>query len=250
MADWSSYLDSFHAQRPGIADEVFKRCVSGNKTPYRWLARAVSSRALQVLDIGCGAGAMGRELELPGRIVVGLDRSAAELRHASGPGPFVQGDARALPFADGSFDAVVSVLELAVIHPTGRLLDEVQRVLRPGGVFVGLVPTLRPLNPRDMRVAGQLTRLLRGTPEFPGQVELRVAGLLADHGLRKVEDARERYHYRVGSREDAERLLQGFYLPNTSPQRVQAAADWMTSRAEAGEDLRVPIPLRRVAAIK
>ncbi|WP_420174241.1 methyltransferase domain-containing protein [Luteococcus sp. OSA5] len=250
MDDWSSYLDSFHRQRPGIAEDVLSRCLSGGHNPYHWLARAVSSSALRVLDVGCGSGAMGRELEQDDRVVVGIDISETELRNASGPGPFVRGDARDLPFADDSFDAVVSVLGLAVVHPTGRLLDEVRRVLRPGGVFVGLAPTVRPLNTRDMKVATQLTRRLQGTPEFPAQVELRAGKLLAAHGLRKVEDARERYHFMIGSRGDAELLMRGFYLPNTLPAKVQSAVDWMTSRAEAGDDLRVPLPLRRVAAIK
>ncbi|MFZ2261610.1 MAG: class I SAM-dependent methyltransferase, partial [Luteococcus japonicus] len=73
MDDWSGYLTDFHTRRPGIADAVLSRCTSGNHTPYRWLARGVSQTATRVLDVRCGAGAMGRELAAEGRTVIGLD---------------------------------------------------------------------------------------------------------------------------------------------------------------------------------
>ncbi|MEL4358618.1 MULTISPECIES: class I SAM-dependent methyltransferase [unclassified Luteococcus] len=250
MDDWSSYLADFQAERPGIADALLSRCISGHHNPYRWLARAVSAQATRVLDIRCGAGAMGRELASDGRTVLGLDQSSAELANATGPGPFVQGDARALPFSDECFDAVVSTLGWAMIHPTEDFLDEVARVLRPGGVFVGLVPTVRPLNVKDLKVAGQLTRLLQGTPQFPSSVELRVSKLLAPHGLRKAEDARERYHYDVTNREDAELLLRAFHLPDLDPERRQQAVDWMVRRADKQGVVQVPVPLRRIVALK
>lgn len=250
MDDWSSYLADFHAERPGIADAVLSRCISGHHNPYRWLARAVSASATTVLDIRCGAGALGRELEADGRTVLGIDRSAEELTSATGPGPFVQGDARALPFADGCFDAVVSTLGWAMIHPTGDFLDEVARVLRPGGVFVGLVPTIRPLSVKDIKVAGQLTRLLQGRPQFPSTVELKVGKVLEEHGLRKAEDARERYHFDVAVRADAELLLSGFHLPDVDPARIEQTVDWMVKRARKRGVLQVPVPLRRIVALK
>ena len=61
--DWSTYLSIFHADRPGVAEEILSRAFSGPHTPYRWLARAVSKTPRTVLDVGCGAGAVGREAE-------------------------------------------------------------------------------------------------------------------------------------------------------------------------------------------
>ncbi|GAA1395454.1 class I SAM-dependent methyltransferase [Luteococcus peritonei] len=251
MADWSEYLAEFHAERPGITEQVLRRCIAGHH-PYRWLARAVSSSAVTVLDIGCGSGALERELRREGRTVVGIDISTAEVERArqSGEGPLALADGRALPFRDESFDCVVTALGLAVIQPTATLLDEIARVLRPGGVLVGLVPTVRPLSVADLRVAGRLTRLLQTTPQFPVQIELTVGQLLAEHGLRKAEDARERYRFAVRSREDAELLTSSFYLPHTRPERVAAAVDWMAARAAAEGQLDVPVPMRRVVAIK
>src|SRR6185312_5324631 len=49
---------------------------------------------------------------------------------------FVQGDAEQLPFADGAFDAVINI-EASHCYPHfSRFLDEVARVLRPGGHFL------------------------------------------------------------------------------------------------------------------
>ena len=252
MADWSEYLSEFHAERPGVTEQVLRRSISGHHHPYHWLGRAVSSSARLVLDVGCGSGAMESELRSPGRTVVGVDISAAEVARARSRGvaELALADGRALPFADASFDCVVTTLGLAVIQPTATLLDEVTRVLRPGGVLVGLVPTVRPVSVADLRVAGRLTQLLQTTPQFPVQIELTVGQLLAQHGLRKAEDARERYRYPVRSREDADLQLSSFYLPHTSQDRVAAAAQWMERRALATGQLDVPIPLRRVVAIK
>jgi len=47
-------------------------------------------------------------------------------------------DAAALPFADATFDAVVATLLLCTVASPERVLDEVTRVLRPGGAFVFL----------------------------------------------------------------------------------------------------------------
>src|SRR4051812_41043485 len=76
--DWRRYLAEFHRERAGVIEEVLSRARSGDRSPYRWLARAVSADACTVLDLACGSGAMSRELGLPGRTVMGLDLSEHE----------------------------------------------------------------------------------------------------------------------------------------------------------------------------
>jgi len=62
------------------------------------------------LDLGCGTGLYFDVLTATGRTVVGLDRSADQLRIAqSRSHQIVQGDAAALPFADGTFPAVATM---------------------------------------------------------------------------------------------------------------------------------------------
>jgi len=102
---------------------------------------------LQVLDIGCGSGFP--TLELAARLggggqVTGLDpwkdglayaQAKAELRGISGA-VFVEGIAEAMPFAEASFDAVVSNNGLNNVSEVRAALKECARVLRPGGQFV------------------------------------------------------------------------------------------------------------------
>lgn len=250
--DWPSYLAEFHSTRPGVIEKVLSRSFGGDHSPYRWLARAVSG-AGTVLDVACGSGPMSRELEAPGRTVVGLDLSAAELELAAarGPGPWVRGDALRLPFRDGAFDAVTSSMGLLVIQPLDRLLAEIARVLKPGGVLAAIAPALRPLSPKEMRVPARINARLRGAPRFPGSVEL--AGFtrtLETAGLRRVEDARERYRYTVAGPEDAELLLSALYLPTTKQSRIDSALEFLTHRAARRGPYEITIPMRRVVAIK
>ena len=42
MTDWVTYLEGFHSRSPGLVEAVLARCVAGDLTPNRWLARAVS----------------------------------------------------------------------------------------------------------------------------------------------------------------------------------------------------------------
>jgi SAM-dependent methyltransferase len=97
---------------------------------------------LDVLEVGCGAAQCSRWLAARGARVVGLDLSAGMLRAArarpspSAPG-LVQADARALPFADATFDLACSAFgAVPFVADPGRIMHEVARVLRPGGRWV------------------------------------------------------------------------------------------------------------------
>jgi ubiquinone/menaquinone biosynthesis C-methylase UbiE len=99
----------------------------------------------RVLDVGCGSGAVTRTLArwiAPGGRAVGVDTSAAllkvarELADQAGLGAtieFKEGDCRALPFPEASFDAVVAATTFSHVPDVGRGLAEMVRVTRPGG---------------------------------------------------------------------------------------------------------------------
>ena len=185
--------------------------------------------------------------------MIGLDTSAAELRLAAerGPGPWIRGDGLRLPFRDGSIDAVTSSIGLVVITPLSAVLAEITRVLRPGGVLAAIAPAVRPLSPTDLRVLARINARLRAKPQFPGPVEL--AGFtktLQTYGMRRVEDQRERYRFRVTSRADAELVMSALYLPQTRWSRVESAIELLQDRVERKGSVDITIPMRRVVAIK
>ncbi len=90
----------------------------------------------RVLDACCGTGDLAVEAERRGGRVVGLDFSEQMLvraRRKSGAIEWVQGDALALPFSDGEFDAATVGFGVRNLADLEAGLRELARVLRPGG---------------------------------------------------------------------------------------------------------------------
>jgi SAM-dependent methyltransferase len=92
------------------------------------------------LDVGCGTGVLTREIlaSMDPVEVVGVDPSEGFLDHARAQTPdhrvrFEPADARALPFEDGVFDAVVAGLVLNFVPEPAAGVGEMTRVTRPGG---------------------------------------------------------------------------------------------------------------------
>lgn len=100
------------------------------------LAAAGDVAGKQVLDVGCGEGRFCRILSGYGAQTTGLDPiekllTAARAEHPQGS--YVQGVAEALPFSKESFDMVVSYLTMIDIPDFRAAINEIARVLRPGG---------------------------------------------------------------------------------------------------------------------
>jgi SAM-dependent methyltransferase len=114
------------------------------------MARAVGELAPpggELVDLGCGSGELARHLAASGYRVTGCDIAPTMLRQAAMADVrravrWVQLEPRwqALPFAEGSLDAVVSASVLEYVPDPGAVLAECARVLRPGGVLVCTVP--------------------------------------------------------------------------------------------------------------
>jgi len=111
-----------------------------------------------ILDAGCGTGVFTLEMLGAGPGVVAMDVSLPMLARAAekaAPGPisFVAGDMMALPFADETFDKVVSVTALEFIEDGKGALGEFFRVTKHQGWIV--VATLNSLSPWAARRAAQ-----------------------------------------------------------------------------------------------
>jgi 2-polyprenyl-6-hydroxyphenyl methylase/3-demethylubiquinone-9 3-methyltransferase len=96
----------------------------------------------RILDIGCGAGFLSNALAAqdPRLEVEGIDLSADSLsvarsRDSTRRVKYAQMDASALQFADHSFDVVCAMDFLEHVDEPGRVIGEIARILRPGGMF-------------------------------------------------------------------------------------------------------------------
>ncbi|MEY2398981.1 MAG: hypothetical protein QOJ00_2155 [Actinomycetota bacterium] len=94
----------------------------------------------RVLDVGCGEGQITRLAlaQCDATLAVGVDPTAAQLDAAArrdGGALYARSLAAPLPFASGSFDAVVACLVFEHIDDAQAAIDEVARVLAPGGRF-------------------------------------------------------------------------------------------------------------------
>jgi SAM-dependent methyltransferase len=183
---------------------------------------------LRILEVACGRGGFVRELARAGAHVTGCDFSPAALRATStklaaldsqGSASLIQGDAQNLPFADNSFDLLVSCETIEHLPDVESAIRGMHRVTRPGGKlllttpnyanFMGLYevysrfrhPSRRDDQPFDrrqwfpqilrwVRQAGY--RILRtdGTmhqfPFLPGRNPIRWKGLEANRTMRKL----------------------------------------------------------------
>ncbi|MGH3016716.1 MAG: class I SAM-dependent methyltransferase [Gaiellaceae bacterium] len=112
----------------------------------RLAAEAVVSAGDEVLDACCGTGDLALAAEHAGGRVTGLDFSQRMLERArrkSASVRWVRGDVLALPFEEGSFDAVTVGFGIRNVEDLEAGLRELARVLRPGG-RLGCLEITRP----------------------------------------------------------------------------------------------------------
>jgi demethylmenaquinone methyltransferase / 2-methoxy-6-polyprenyl-1,4-benzoquinol methylase len=117
----------------------------------RWRREAIRRLGLRpgehLLDLGAGTGDLGREAlrQQPDIQLVAADFSLEMMLagQASGLLPWLNADALQLPFADGSFEAVVSGFLMRNVGNLEAALKEQHRVLKPGGRML-ILETTRP----------------------------------------------------------------------------------------------------------
>jgi SAM-dependent methyltransferase len=105
------------------------------ETEYALAARLLAAQSGDsLLDVGCGTGWFTRRAAADGLVATGLDPNAVWLdyarTHISPTLSWVEGDARDLPFADASFDHVLSIAALCFVDDERRAVAEAVRVAR------------------------------------------------------------------------------------------------------------------------
>lgn len=195
----------------GVYDPM-NALISGFQEP-RWRRRAIEAAAVRpgmsALDVATGTGKVAHGLwraVQPGGEVTGIDfaegmLAVARRRSVNAAGlHFVQGDALALPVADGTFDAATIAFGMRNLADYRQGFAEMRRAVRPGGRVVCL-EIARPVGriaraaqawfdlavPVIGRIAGQrnaYSYLVSSTQDYPEPA--RVAAIMAEAGLEDV----------------------------------------------------------------
>jgi ubiquinone/menaquinone biosynthesis C-methylase UbiE len=139
----------------------------------------------RVLDLGCGTGQLAERLQhtVPGVRVTGCDFSSgmlAEARQRSRRVRWTCGDAQRLPFADRSFDAIVTTEAFHWFPDQRRALAECRRVLAPDGRL--LLAVASPPFTALADLAAAASHLVGEPFRWPTAAEIR--GLLEAGGFR------------------------------------------------------------------
>jgi SAM-dependent methyltransferase len=152
-------------------------------------------RGMSVLEVGCGMGLLLAEVDrrVGASNVTGVDLSAAQLARVPSPlrGRVRRGDAHDLPFAAGSFDLVYARYLLEHVADPQKVVRQMARVARPGGVVIAQENDLAllDLDPRPPAFAGIWQGFCRWQVRCGGHpfVGRHLGTLFRRAGLRGVE---------------------------------------------------------------
>lgn len=201
-AEWFAYFRAFHEALPSANDLFLVLRTRSNETSYSVLSGAVPSSARRVLDLACGDGNLIEELlsgTPPDVQIDAIDVSRNEIaiarRRFTGESRahITTGDAMALPYGDAAFDCVAAHQFVNFLPEPRPFLDEIVRVLKPGGTFI-FVANRGWRNDRDamwIKLDTAAREVLhRYHPQFrwPTMGDMRIyedegiAQLFADHG--------------------------------------------------------------------
>ena len=135
---WSKYVQgvkTLYYSRKLRFDDMFAE-------QYKTLFDLDENGKLKILEIGCGPGALAGALHrwYPNAEIVAVDRDSKFIRFAreqEGGVTFIEGDIMELPFADSSFDVIISNTVCEHIDPS-HFYGEQHRILKPGGICLVL----------------------------------------------------------------------------------------------------------------
>ena len=165
------FLMTVHAQHPGLTE----RSIGAARTPegltsYEAFGRFVDPQpGMTVVDLACGNGPLCEILAErvgPSGRVIGVDLSDAELKLAGerlggySTVRLLKESAGKLSLPDASADLVVCHMAFMLFTPLAQVVKEIGRILKPGGTFAAVIPTLRKPTDLFRECAGVLRSVL------------------------------------------------------------------------------------------
>jgi SAM-dependent methyltransferase len=259
-AGWEQQADGYHRFFGPITTRMIEPL----------LDVASVGRGTRVLDVASGPGYVAAACVARGAVVTGLDVAqdmVALARRLQPQLDFVQGDAEALPFDDGSFDAVVGNFVVLHLGRPEQAAAGFARVLAPGGTLALSAWDV----PERARLFGVfLDAVAEAGAEPPGHVpegppffrfseDDEFARLLGDAGLRDVEVRTIRFTHSVASADELwHGLLDGTVRtralvlgqPMATQARIRAAFDRVVGEYAADGGLELPVSMKLASGRK
>jgi ubiquinone/menaquinone biosynthesis C-methylase UbiE len=198
--------------------------------PGRFSAALGDARRGKLLDVACGPGVVTAELAPDAGAVVAFDATEPMLERAKARCAkaglsnvaFRSGDAEHLPFDDASFDGVVTRLAIHHFANPQRALDQMFRVLRPGGTAV-IVDVVSSENESESKLHNAIERL-----RDPSHVRMLPASQL-DDGI-----SRAGFGIAEHATWDMDRELEEWLAIVDDPARVEPIRTVVHTLAQAG----------------
>jgi ubiquinone/menaquinone biosynthesis C-methylase UbiE len=145
----AEYLQRWHDRHPGATAAVMVSLTDElGRNSYELLAQVIHGteepiKVEPILDLACGDGCL-LELLRPRHACLGVDWNTAELNSAivrlGKDAPVARADAARLPIATSGLGAVLCHYALMLLQPLEDVLEELSRVLRPGGLLAVVLP--------------------------------------------------------------------------------------------------------------
>jgi ubiquinone/menaquinone biosynthesis C-methylase UbiE len=193
---------------------------------YKEMASSVINGETRLLDAGCGEAGLVEEYRHSARLVVGVDTYLRPIRSTIQIERVAEANLSALPFADASFDVVMSSWVLEHLQDPAIVLGEITRVLKPGGHFLFITPNA-------------LNYLIWARRLVPNRMSKPMVNAIYDRG----EDYVFPTFYRANTREAIEGYLKGFerrrfeYVSDPSYTAFNEALFWLTVALERVTDV-------------
>lgn len=150
-----------------------------SKAMFPWVLENIQDHFplgdIEILDLGCGAGFLSNSLALRDYKVTGIDLSPQSLdvaaKHDSTKSvTYKVADAYQLPFSNESFEVVTAMDFLEHVEHPEKVIAEISRVLKPGGIFIFHTFNRNPMS--NLIAIKLVEKLIKKTPKHMHNVKL------------------------------------------------------------------------------